>query len=530
MSLSPIFLFLNKFTAMKRSALSLLVFLSLSSLSYSQNDSVAEAKANVAEATKSLLNSQKEHADLRRHLYKEINELDDQVIELSKELRQLERDEALRTTNAKKLDKEIDTRKTQFIYTSGLLNQYSKAFVTRIHPSEYQLYREPIGSIDQSALNAANEPVKEITERSKVLALGIKRLKEISGGSTFDGKALGFAGKSIDGKFMIMGPSVFFANSDGLSEGICPAQDTGSNFPAFVSINKSGGVIAKTIQSGVGMLPFDGTLGKAITAEMKSPGGQNKALEHIMLFNDIAKNMMFDGWIAIGICVLMIAIGWTVAARKIFFLNSIEKGNREFLQQWSKVSNDLTTLERNSDASDKTKLNETPAMKRSPFYDIYHIGSEEITHRIAATNSGHKGLSGRSIQAVRAALDSGLVQLQHKLTDGLVYLTISIAGGPYVGLLGTVVGVMITFAIISKEGEVNVNAIAPGIASALLATVAGLIVAIPALFVYSYLNNRIKNITSEVKVFIDEFVAKMAEFYPQVNEAPSPKFSDSDDI
>jgi biopolymer transport protein ExbB len=95
--------------------------------------------------------------------------------------------------------------------------------------------------------------------------------------------------------------------------------------------------------------------------------------------------------------------------------------------------------------------------------------------------------------------------------------------------LGTVVGVMITFAIISKEGEVNVNAIAPGIASALLATVAGLIVAIPALFVYSYLNNRIKNITSEVKVFIDEFVAKMAEFYPQVNEAPSPKFSDSDD-
>jgi biopolymer transport protein ExbB len=131
---------------------------------------------------------------------------------------------------------------------------------------------------------------------------------------------------------------------------------------------------------------------------------------------------------------------------------------------------------------------------------------------------------------VRAALDSGLVQLQHTLTDGLVYLTISIAGGPYVGLLGTVVGVMITFAIISKEGEVNVNAIAPGIASALLATVAGLIVAIPALFVYSYLNNRIKNITSEVKVFIDEFVAKMAEFYPQVNEAAAPKFSNNDDI
>jgi len=73
---------------------------------------------------------------------------------------------------------------------------------------------------------------------------------------------------------------------------------------------------------------------------------------------------------------------------------------------------------------------------------------------------------------------------------------------------------MITFAIISKSGEVDVNSIAPGIASALLATVAGLVVAIPALFIYSYLNSRIKETTSDMHVFIDEFVAKMAEFYP----------------
>ena len=118
-----------------------------------------------------------------------------------------------------------------------------------------------------------------------------------------------------------------------------------------------------------------------------------------------------------------------------------------------------------------------------------------------------------AVATVAAALDAGMVRCQHKLTDGLVYLTISIAGGPYVGLLGTVVGVMITFALIAKSGEVDVNAIAPGIASALLATVAGLVVAIPALFVYSYLNNRIKSMVGEIQVFIDEFVAKMAEFY-----------------
>lgn len=100
------------------------------------------------------------------------------------------------------------------------------------------------------------------------------------------------------------------------------------------------------------------------------------------------------------------------------------------------------------------------------------------------------------------------------MNKGLILLTISIAGGPYVGLLGTVVGVMITFAIIAKTGEVEVNSIAPGIASALLATVAGLVVAIPALFIYSYLNGRIKDLLAGMQVFIDEFIAKMAEFYP----------------
>ena len=95
-----------------------------------------------------------------------------------------------------------------------------------------------------------------------------------------------------------------------------------------------------------------------------------------------------------------------------------------------------------------------------------------------------------------------------------MFLTIGIAGGPYLGLLGTVIGVMITFAIIAKSGEVEINSIAPGIAGALLATVAGLAVAIPALFVYSYISTRIKDAISDMQVFIDEFVAKIAEFYP----------------
>ena len=100
-----------------------------------------------------------------------------------------------------------------------------------------------------------------------------------------------------------------------------------------------------------------------------------------------------------------------------------------------------------------------------------------------------------------------------KLLSHPVLLTIAISGGPFLGLLGTVVGVMITFAAVAQSGDVNVNAIAPGIAAALAATVAGLAVAIPALFGYNYLLTKIKSASNDMHVFIDEFVTKLAEFY-----------------
>jgi len=74
---------------------------------------------------------------------------------------------------------------------------------------------------------------------------------------------------------------------------------------------------------------------------------------------------------------------------------------------------------------------------------------------------------------------------------------------------------MITFAVIAQTGEVEINSIAPGIAGALLATVAGLAVAIPALFIYSYLSSRIKEVIGIMQTFIDEFISKIAESYPK---------------
>lgn len=252
-------------------------------------------------------------------------------------------------------------------------------------------------------------------------------------------------------------------------------------------------------------------------------GAHNETLEHLMLFGDIAENMMFDGWVAIGVCLVMMIVGAFVAVKKFLYLNSIQKGTEAFMKQWAQISSDLTALDHLDETSVKTMGGGAPPkvlrhIRRSPLYHLYHIGCREIGYRIT-DKEDHDGLSARSMQAIRSSLDTGLIRENHRMNSGLIFLTISIAGGPYVGLLGTVVGVMITFAIISKTGEVEVASIAPGIASALLATVFGLLVAIPALFIYSYLSSRIKDLIASMQIFIDEFIAKMAEIYPPEAEA-----------
>jgi biopolymer transport protein ExbB len=102
---------------------------------------------------------------------------------------------------------------------------------------------------------------------------------------------------------------------------------------------------------------------------------------------------------------------------------------------------------------------------------LYMAGLREIRKR--EHDGGKLSLSGASMDAIKAAIDADLVRETQRQNAGIVLLTIAISGGPFLGLLGTVVGVMITFAAIAAAGDVNVNAIAPGIAAALLGHCSG---------------------------------------------------------
>jgi biopolymer transport protein ExbB len=239
-------------------------------------------------------------------------------------------------------------------------------------------------------------------------------------------------------------------------------------------------------------------------------------------FVTIAKNLTVDGWVVIGICMAMLAIALIIMVIKAFFLSRVERANRRFLADFRKLSGDATALDKPEEGADDD-LAGAPELASgggkygiSTLYRLYHQGVFEAQKRVGGqtVSAAHIAvLSPQSIDAIRATMDATMTRLQQRLSSQMVLLTIAISGGPFLGLLGTVIGVMITFAAIALSGDVNINAIAPGTAAALAATVAGLSVAIPALFGYNWLNTRIKAIGADNRVFVDEFVTRLAEQY-----------------
>jgi len=221
--------------------------------------------------------------------------------------------------------------------------------------------------------------------------------------------------------------------------------------------------------------------------------------------------LTLDGWIVVVILLFMAIISFWVMIAKAMSQARVKKANATFLEIFAQKSTQLLT----PDHAEIVTLAADAKVKQSTIYHLYLIGMREIKRRFDEQTAAGKdnSLSATALEAIRASLDATNVRENQRLNSGMVLLTIAISGGPFLGLLGTVAGVMITFAAIAAAGDVNVNAIAPGVAGALVATVAGLLVAIPALFGYNWLATGIKGISADTQVFADEFLTKSAEMH-----------------
>ena len=227
-----------------------------------------------------------------------------------------------------------------------------------------------------------------------------------------------------------------------------------------------------------------------------SSGGVAFALSHATL----------EGKITISVLLFFSLVSWTVIINKFRQLRKAKKRNAVFLDFYSKAKGPLVIFGKGP----------IKQLQGSPMYELYYGGCEEL--KTQQDKYGVEKVPRHGMSAVRIALERVLGEAAVSLESGMIVLATAISGGPFIGLLGTVWGVMDTFSGIGRAQQATLTTMAPGVASALIATVAGLMVAIPSLFCYNFLVTKTKTITME----LDNFAAHletvfMAEYLQEKN-------------
>jgi biopolymer transport protein ExbB/TolQ len=150
-----------------------------------------------------------------------------------------------------------------------------------------------------------------------------------------------------------------------------------------------------------------------------------------------------------------------------------------------------------------------------PMFAVYQEGCLELDARLKG--EGGEGrrrfISLKSMEHVKRTMENAVARESLKLEAGLILLAIAVSGAPFLGLLGTVWGVMDTFARVGMAGHAELATMAPGVSAALSTTVAGLLVAIPSMFAYNWLVHTLRVETVELDNFAQDLVSKMETEY-----------------
>jgi biopolymer transport protein TolQ len=154
------------------------------------------------------------------------------------------------------------------------------------------------------------------------------------------------------------------------------------------------------------------------------------------------------------------------------------------------------------------------SLAESPLVGLFQSGYTELTaqlRQMSPTDPTHPGATStrptlKSLSAVDRALMRASIVEVNKLEKRISFLATTASISPFIGLLGTVWGIMAAFQGIGQTGSTNLGVVAPGIAEALVATAAGLFAAIPAVYFYNLLSNRVKLFASELDDFAMEFL------------------------
>jgi biopolymer transport protein TolQ len=212
----------------------------------------------------------------------------------------------------------------------------------------------------------------------------------------------------------------------------------------------------------------------------------------------------------LGSLLLASVVCWGIIVHKARVLRTARRHNARFLHAF-RAANELPFM--------------SAAARRfahAPMARLFRIAYQQVeaaAERRRVTPEGDTlVISSAALEQVRRTLATRQAEEMEHLESGLPFLATTASVSPFVGLLGTVWGIMEAFHAIGRGTGASLAVVGPGISEALVATAAGLAAAIPAVVAYNYYLNRLRRLEGEIDIFVEELLAVFRSSVP--SEAP----------
>ncbi len=226
------------------------------------------------------------------------------------------------------------------------------------------------------------------------------------------------------------------------------------------------------------------------------------------------------GKIIIAILFFASIFSWSIMITKFRIVNRARRQNEDFLADFH---------------SDRSPLRIYEAGRKYPGAPLFHVyrngcremtfhllGSPDVDETFAARLETAQRITPAQMRAVESAMERAVGEAGLRLEAQMILLATAVSASPFLGLLGTVWGVMDTFSGVAMAGSANLRAMAPGVSASLLTTVTALLVAIPAMFGYNFLVSNLKAIVVQMDNFAAELASEFEHKYVSHTERRTP--------
>lgn len=417
------------------------------------------ARGDLQKALAELAAARQEVESERLPLAQRLRELEQKLGDRKAELSKAQRFQENQLVELNALKAEAKRESDEVKYVESLLTEYSRAFRSRLNFIEEPRYREMFEAVEKAGAAPDLSPAERISGRLTLLTTALKRGDAALGGELFDGKALDKQGRMQAGKVAVIGPVAMFAASSGDTAGVLQ-QELNKADPTVIRIDRGLEQAGRAlVTTGAGRLVLDATLGNAFKLTALKEG--------------------FIERLSKGGLIMIPLLGLGLAALAVAFV------------KWLQLSRIRLATE-----ADLQKV-------------LQHLESRERENAVAHAR-GITGLAGNLLatavehadekkEYIEEILYEKMLGARIKVERGLAFLALSATTGPLLGLLGTVMGMIATFKLISSFGSGDPKTLAAGISEALICTATGMAVAIPSLLFHAFLSRKAKGIIGSME-------------------------------